>query len=102
LGEPGDLFGWGPFLAGCLQLCLIHAGQDGDGKKLWWVGNPGEGLAGSGEHGGATASMQGQHAHTQRGSGAHGACHGVRNVVKLEVEEDGVSAGDDLFNDGGA
>ena len=56
---------------------------------------------GGGEHGGATGRVEGDHADAERGGRTHRSGYGVGNVVELEVEEDGVAALEERFEDGG-
>src|ERR1035441_1079478 len=96
-----DLFAGGALDADGADLGRVHAGEHGDGEEFRRVGDAGERGPGGGQHGGTTCGVDGDHAHAQRGGGAHGGGHGVGNVVELEVEEDGVAAPDERLENGG-
>jgi len=86
--------------AGGLELRLVHAGENGDGEELGWIRQAGGGFGGGGEHGGASAGMDGEELRAERRDRTHRGGDGVGNVVEFQVEEDGVAAIPERLNDG--
>ena len=74
------------------QLGLIHAGEDGDGEQLWRIGEAGGGFGGGGEHGWASAGVNGEQFGAKRANRAHRGGDGVGDVVEFQIEKDGVAA----------
>ncbi len=101
-GEEFDLLGRGAVEADGGDLGFIHAGEDGDGEELRWIGDAGEGFAGGGDHGRAAGGVDGEHVDPEARGGAHCAGNGVGDIVKLEVEEDLVAAAQEGFEHGRA
>jgi hypothetical protein len=83
------------------ELGRVHAGENGYGQQLGRVAEAVESLVGGGKHGGASGGVEGEHADAEGGGGTHRRGYGVGNVVELEVEKDGVAAGQKWFKDGG-
>ncbi len=84
------------------ELELIHAGEDGDDEELGRVGHGGGGFGSGFEHGRAASGVDGEELGADGGDGTNGAGDGVRDVVELEVEEDGAAAMAQFADDGGA
>lgn len=91
-GRAGDCDG--------LKLLRIHTREDGDGEQLRRVVDAFEGSAGRGQHGRTSKRMEGDHARAMCCGGADCPGHRVGNIVKLEIEEDGMAAADELFDNG--
>ncbi len=53
------------------------------------------------QHGGSTRGVNGHHADTEACGGANSAGNGVGNIMEFQVEEDGVAAIEERFEDGG-
>ena len=101
-GEQLNLGGRGAVKADGGGLGGIHAGEDGDGEELGWVGQASKGFIGGGEHGRAAGGVDGEHVHAEGSGGADGSGDGVGDVVEFEVEEDGMAALEEGLEDGGS
>ena len=94
-----DLAGRVAIKADGVDLRRVHAGEHGHGEQLGWVGKAFKSGVGCCEHCGAAESVKGEHVDAERSGGPHGSCDGVGNVVKFEIEENGVALVKQWFND---
>jgi len=82
--EMDDLIGGYPTHAGLLQGLVIHAGQHADSQH--------EHLSGLGhrraDHFSSPAEMNGRHIHPELAGGSDRMFGGIRDVMKLQIEED--------------
>lgn len=101
-GQQLDLLGGRAVYCDGFELRGIHTREDCDSKELRRVGQPLERSAGGGKHGRAAQRMKGDHARAMGSRRAHRPGHGVGNVVKLEIEEDGMTAAYQRFDGGGS
>lgn len=100
LGEMQNLIGWSALDADRLELLPVHAGENRNRQKLR-RGRDGRGsLDGGFEHSGATGGVDCQELGAEGGDGADGTGDRVRDVVELEVEEDGEAAAAQFGDDG--
>ncbi len=81
------------------ELSGIHTGEHGNCEQLGRVGKTFQSGAGSGEHRRTAESVHRDHAHPVRGGGANRSRHGVGDVVKLEIEENGMAAANQRLDD---
>ena len=102
LGEMENLVGWSAIDADGLELLAIHAGEDGDGQELGCAGDGSGSLSGGFEHGRASGSVNRKQPGPEGRDRANGAGDGVRDVVELEIEEDGEAPAAQFADDGGA
>ena len=104
-GEAGEveylIFGWGLYVD-LAKLLVVHGGEYGDAEKSEVGGVFGTGFFGPADHFGASGSVEGEHFDGECGDALDGFGDGVGDVVKLEVEEDAVSAVGDLAHEVGA
>jgi tetratricopeptide (TPR) repeat protein len=84
------------------ELLGIHTGEDGDGKQFRRIGPVFERGAGCAEHSRTTERVKCDHARAVRRGRAYGSSDGVGDVVKLEIEKDGMSARNQRLQHGGA
>ena len=83
-GEARSLGGSTVGHTGTQQISIIQAGENGDGHHV----RAGQrGSASCGQHGVAPGGVNGEDGRGQRREAAHGAGHGVGNVVEFEIEE---------------
>ncbi len=85
-----------------LEVGSGERGKNGYGED-GWLGAGLRGSLGCGlQHFGAARGMDGEERDSERGCAADGAGYGVRDVVKLEVEEDLLTAGHQVADKRGA
>ncbi len=87
---------------GGAELGRIHAGENGNGKELRWIGQAGEGFLRRGQHCRASGRVHCEHARAKGSCGTHCSGHGIGNVMELEVEKDGMTARNDRFKHSGS
>ena len=95
------IFGWSLYVD-LANLLVVHGGEYGDAEKSEFGGVFGTGLFGPADHFGASGSVDCEHFDRECGDALDGFGDGVGDVVKLEVEEDAVSAVSDLAHEVGA
>ncbi len=81
------LFGRTPAHPGCRQLCSVHAGQNGNSEQGGGSLRFARRFHCRRQHGRSAAGVNREHVHAQPRCGTHRSCHGVGNIVQLQIKK---------------